>query len=66
MLADGTAITVWSTTAPRATVRPPGAAFGLAEQIAPTGDFPVLAAGDRVGIAVWLERTPDGLGRAGP
>ena len=28
MLADGTAITVWSTTALRAGVRPPGAAFG--------------------------------------
>ena len=35
MLADGTAITVWSTTALRATVGPPGAAFGPAEPIAP-------------------------------
>lgn len=57
MLADGTAITVWSTTtALRATVRPPGAAFGPPEPIALTGDFPVLAAGDRVAVAVWLSR----------
>jgi hypothetical protein len=54
MLADGTAITVWSTTALRAGVRPPGAAFGPPEHIAPTGDFPVLAAGDPVAVAVWL------------
>jgi hypothetical protein len=54
MLADGTAITVWSTTALRAGVRPPGAAFGPPEPIAPTGDFPVLAAGDPVAVAVWL------------
>jgi hypothetical protein len=56
MLADGTAITVWSTTALRAAVRPPGAAFGPPEPIAPSGDFPVLAAGDDVAVAVWLSR----------
>jgi hypothetical protein len=55
MLADGTAITVWSTTAPRAAVRTPGGAFA-AEQIASRGDFPVLAAGDDVAVAVWLSQ----------
>jgi hypothetical protein len=56
MLGDGTAITVWSATDLRAAVRPPGGAFTAAETIAPRGDFPVLAAGDRLAIAVWLDR----------
>ena len=58
MLADGTAITVWSTTtALRATVRPPGAALAARPSRSPLlGDFPVLAAGDRVAVAVWLSR----------
>jgi hypothetical protein len=55
MLAGGTAITVWSTTVLRAAVRPPGGAFA-AEPIAARGDFPVLAAGDDVALAVWLDR----------
>jgi hypothetical protein len=60
MLDDGTAgdggpvVTVWSSTALSAGVRPPGGAFGPPEHIAPTGDFPVLAAGDPVAVAVWL------------
>jgi hypothetical protein len=57
MLADGTAITVWSTaTELRAAVRPPGGAFAAGEQIASRGDFPVLAAGGPLAIAVWLDR----------
>jgi hypothetical protein len=54
MLADGTAVTVWSATALRAAVRPPTGAFGQAEPIAAHGDFPVLAAGDDIAVAVWL------------
>jgi hypothetical protein len=57
MLADGTAITVWSgTSGLRAAVRPPGGAFTAAEAITSRGDFPVLAAGDRLAVAVWLGR----------
>jgi hypothetical protein len=55
MLADGTAVTVWSGTALRAAVRPAGGLFGDAELISSRGDFPVLAAGDRMAIAVWLQ-----------
>jgi hypothetical protein len=56
VLADGTAITVWSATALRAAVRPPGGVFGPAETVAAHGDFPVLAAGDDIAVAVWLSR----------
>lgn len=56
MLADGTAITVWRSTALRAAVRPTGGVFAAAETIASRGDFPVLAAGDRLAVAVWLDR----------
>jgi hypothetical protein len=55
MLADGTAVTVWSGTALRAAVRPAGGFFGEPELISSRGDFPVLAAGDRMAIAVWLQ-----------
>jgi hypothetical protein len=54
MMRDGTAVTVWSATGIRAAVRPPGGDFGPAEQVSPGGDFPVLAAGDRLVAAVWL------------
>ncbi len=45
-----------SSTALRAAVRPTGGVFAAAETIASRGDFPVLAAGDRLAVAVWLDR----------
>jgi hypothetical protein len=56
MLADGTAVAVDARAGIASALRPAGGLFSGPLPVAPTGDFPALAADERTATAAWLAR----------
>jgi hypothetical protein len=54
MIRDGTAVVVWGTAGVQEVVRRPGGAFGRPQTLSSRGAFPVISAGTRSAVAVWL------------